>query len=69
MSRRSVWHRVTRLEAILETRKPVEPCPVMVPLHLAGTPGALAQEQAFRAAHPGPVVLPQLVDARRRETA
>ena len=66
---RALLKRMCRLElarrASIEAKKPVEPTAVYL-APLEGTPGAIESEAAFRAAHPGRVLVVQTVDARRQ---
>ena len=60
--------RIQQLEEAKGQSLPVEPWPIMLPHFMAGTPEAIAEEQAFQEAHPGrDVVLIRVVDARRKQ--
>lgn len=62
--------RLAALERAREDREPVEPWAVHIPHYLSGTPEALAEEAAFKAAHPGKnLVLVQIIDGRKPQVA
>jgi hypothetical protein len=66
LSRRSQWQRLTRLEREWQLSQPVTPWEVLQGHFLRGTPEADAEEQAFRAAHPGQnLVIVGIVDGRK----
>lgn len=63
---RAMHLRLLKLERAIEDAQPAEPGFVWIPRHMAGTPAALADEQAFRLAHPGaPLAIVQMVDGRK----